>query len=190
MQAESFLVVIGAIPASFLNHELLIRYFWYFVDFGVGIHVTTGVIMWRIPFGFQLVPAGIMVFGLLTVMASPRWLASVGRNKEAIVPSTKRYQFQKCFGWKCRNWGCGYWGTRGSSRFWTQTAFFGKGNLIRFIIAFVMFLIQEWNDHNFVKWSPNPQTLNLILLGYIYSHYAPRIFASHRLDLPLERVLR
>lgn len=34
---------------------------------GVGIHIPTGVNVWRIPFGMQLVPAGIMVFGLLTV---------------------------------------------------------------------------------------------------------------------------
>lgn len=34
---------------------------------GVGIHIKTGVNVWRIPFGFQLVPAGIMAFGLFTI---------------------------------------------------------------------------------------------------------------------------
>ena len=34
---------------------------------GVGIHISTGANIWRIPFGFQLVPAGIMVLGLFTI---------------------------------------------------------------------------------------------------------------------------
>jgi hypothetical protein len=38
---------------------------------GVGIHILTGVNIWRIPFGLQLVPAGIMILGLLTVRVSP-----------------------------------------------------------------------------------------------------------------------
>jgi len=38
---------------------------------GVGIHIHAGVNIWRIPFGFQLVPAGIMVFGLWTVRVGP-----------------------------------------------------------------------------------------------------------------------
>lgn len=38
----------------------------YFINYGVSLHVS-GVNLWRIPFGFQLVPAGIMLFGLLTV---------------------------------------------------------------------------------------------------------------------------
>ena len=32
-----------------------------------------------------------------------------------------------------------------------KEAFLGKGNLIRFVIAFVMFLFQEWNGQNSVK---------------------------------------
>ena len=34
---------------------------------GVGIYISTGPNIWRIPFGFQLVPAGIMIFGLFTI---------------------------------------------------------------------------------------------------------------------------
>src|SRR6267154_802473 len=34
---------------------------------GVGISLSTSAKVWRIPFGFQLVPAGILAFGLLTV---------------------------------------------------------------------------------------------------------------------------
>ena len=35
--------------------------------------------------------------------------------------------------------------------FGLKEAFFGKGNLIRFIIAFFIFLFQEWNGQNSVK---------------------------------------
>jgi len=41
-----------------------------------------------------------------------------------------------------------------------REAFFGKGNFIRFVIAFVIFLLQQWSGQNSV--------------GY----YAPQIFTS------------
>jgi hypothetical protein len=41
-----------------------------------------------------------------------------------------------------------------------KEAFFGKGSFIRFVIAFVIFLLQKWNEQNSV--------------GY----YAPQIFSS------------
>ncbi|KAF8701742.1 hypothetical protein AX14_000297 [Amanita brunnescens Koide BX004] len=39
----------------------------YFVNLGVALHVKPGVNVWRIPFAIQLIPAGIMCLGLLTV---------------------------------------------------------------------------------------------------------------------------
>ena len=33
-----------------------------------------------------------------------------------------------------------------------KNAFLGKGNLIRFIIAFVIFFFQQWAGQNSVKW--------------------------------------
>jgi hypothetical protein len=42
-----------------------------------------GAVVWRFPFGFQLVPIVIILFGLLRSRRS-RWLASRDRNKEAI----------------------------------------------------------------------------------------------------------
>lgn len=51
---------------------------------GVNLHVKAGPGIWRIPFGFQLVPAGIMCFGLLFATESPRWLAQKGRHVEAL----------------------------------------------------------------------------------------------------------
>jgi hypothetical protein len=32
-----------------------------------------------------------------------------------------------------------------------KEAFFGKGNFIRFVIAFVIFLLQQWSGQNSVK---------------------------------------
>ncbi|KAF8151348.1 general substrate transporter [Crassisporium funariophilum] len=136
----------------------------YFINYGVGLHLKDSPNVWRVPFGFQLVPAGIMLIGLLTVKESPRWLASVGRSQEAldnlaymrrdsttsdailheiaeIEAAIEEERIARTgLGWK--------------------EAFFGKGNFIRFAIAFVIFTLQQWAGQNSV--------------GY----YAPQIFAS------------
>jgi len=136
----------------------------YFVNFGIGIHIHSGVNIWRIPFGFQLVPAGILVFGLLTVKESPRYLASVGRNHEAIenLAYLRREQSDSpdvlhemaeieaaILEEREARKGLGL-----------KEAFFGKGNFIRFVIAFVIFFLQQWGGQNSVN------------------YYAPQIFAS------------
>ncbi|KAL0577238.1 hypothetical protein V5O48_004757 [Marasmius crinis-equi] len=139
----------------------------YFVNFGIGIHIppsTGSVNIWRIPFGLQLLPCGIMLMGLLTIKESPRWLASVGRNDEAInnlaylrkshpqddaiisemaeidAAIEEERQAREGLGWK--------------------EAFLGKGNFIRFVIAFVIFLLQQFSGQNSVN------------------YYAPQIFES------------
>ncbi|KAG6852503.1 hypothetical protein C0991_011461 [Blastosporella zonata] len=136
----------------------------YFINLGISLHIKTGPKIWRIPFGFQLVPAGIMLFGLLTVKESPRWLASVGRNEEAVAnlaylrrlpvdhPDVSHEiaeietQIEEE---RAAREGLGL-----------KEAFFGKGNFIRFLIAFVIFLLQQWGGQNSV------------------SYYAPQIFTS------------
>ncbi|KAL6298145.1 general substrate transporter [Sparassis latifolia] len=136
----------------------------YFINLGISLHIPSGPRIWRIPFGFQLVPAGIMAFGLLTVAESPRWLASKGRNEHALrnlaylrrldvddervrlemaeieAAIVEERQARKGLGFK--------------------EAFLGKGNFVRFVIAFVIFLLQQFSGQNSV--------------GY----YAPQIFAS------------
>lgn len=131
---------------------------------GISLHISTGPEIWRIPFGFQLVPAGIMAVGLLTVKESPRWLASKGHNALAaknlaylrrltvdhpiireemaeIEAAIKEEQ-------NARN-GLGL-----------REAFFGKGNFIRFVIAIAIFILQQWSGQNSVN------------------YYAPQIFQS------------
>ena len=45
-----------------------------------------------------------------------------------------------------------------------KEAFLGKGNLIRFIIAFVIFLLQQWSGQNSVKWGHFPWILQKTLI--------------------------
>ncbi|KAJ3759323.1 general substrate transporter [Lentinula raphanica] len=136
----------------------------YFINLGVGLHIHNDARIWRIPFGLQLVPAGLMALGLLTIKESPRFLASVGRNNEALsnlaylrrssphsesvilemaeieAAIQEENEARKSLGWR--------------------EAFLGKGNAIRFVIAFMIFLLQQWSGQNSV------------------TYYAPQIFAS------------
>ncbi|KAJ3715759.1 general substrate transporter [Lentinula raphanica] len=136
----------------------------YFINLGVGLHIHNDARIWRIPFGLQLVPAGLMALGLLTIKESPRFLASVGSNNEALsnlaylrrssphsesvilemaeieAAIQEENEARKSLRWR--------------------EAFLGKGNAIRFVIAFMMFLLQQWSGQNSV------------------TYYAPQIFAS------------
>ncbi|KAF7298668.1 hypothetical protein MIND_00814000 [Mycena indigotica] len=136
----------------------------YWVNYGIVVNEKPGPNFWRIPFGLQLVPAGIMVIGLFTLKESPRFLASVGRTEDAIrnlaylrkeaedsdiviremaeieAAILEEREAREGLGWK--------------------EAFFGKGNFIRFVIAFLIFLLQQWGGQNSVN------------------YYSPQIFAS------------
>ncbi|TCD61908.1 hypothetical protein EIP91_007722 [Steccherinum ochraceum] len=136
----------------------------YFVNYGIGVHIKSGFGVWRIPFGFQLVPAGILGFGLLTVKESPRWLASVGRTEQALenlafyrrLPphdESIRHELAEIEAAieeeRAARKGLGL-----------KEVFFGKGNWPRFLIAIVIFILQQWGGQNSVN------------------YYAPQIFTS------------
>ncbi|KAM5545505.1 hypothetical protein V8D89_000832 [Ganoderma adspersum] len=136
----------------------------YFINFGVGLHIKTGFNVWRIPFGLQLLPAGIMAFGLLTVKESPRWLASKGRTEEALVnlaymrklsvhDEEVRAEMAEIEAAIAEE-------REARKGLGLREAFLGKGNFIRFVIAVVIFILQQWGGQNSV--------------GY----YAPQIFTS------------
>ncbi|PCH39071.1 general substrate transporter [Wolfiporia cocos MD-104 SS10] len=136
----------------------------YFINLGISLHIKSGPEIWRIPFGFQLVPAGCMALGLLTIKESPRWLASKDRMDEAIAnlsylrrlpPDAEQVRLEIAEieaaireEREARN-GLGL-----------KEAFFGKGNFIRFVIAIVIFILQQWSGQNSVN------------------YYAPQIFES------------
>ncbi|KZT66079.1 general substrate transporter [Daedalea quercina L-15889] len=136
----------------------------YFINLGISLHISSGPEIWRIPFGFQLVPAGVMALGLLTVKESPRWLASKDRSAQALQnlaylrrlnpdhPSIREEMAEIDAAIKeeraARN-GLGL-----------REAFFGKGNFIRFVLAVVIFILQQWSGQNSVN------------------YYAPQIFES------------
>lgn len=136
----------------------------YFVNLGVGLHIVNSVKVWRVPFAIQLVPAGIMALGIFTIKESPRWLASVGRHQEAIEnlaylrkedvdsPAVVREMAEieaAILEEREARRGLGL-----------REAFLGKGNFIRFFIAFFIFLLQQWAGQNSVN------------------YYAPQIFES------------
>lgn len=97
---------------------------------------------------------------------SPRWLASKGRIKEAIQnlaylrkeshdsPSVRHEiaEIEAAINEE----------REARQGLGIREAFLGKGNLVRFVIAFVIFLLQQWSGQNSV--------------GY----YAPQIFTSVR----------
>ncbi|KAG8978844.1 hypothetical protein FRB94_013114 [Tulasnella sp. JGI-2019a] len=136
----------------------------YFVNYGISIHVPTGPRVWRIPFGIQFIPAGIMAIGVIFCRESPRYLARAGKTEQALtnlawyrnttvddvdtrqemaeIEATilEEQEARAGLGWK--------------------EAFFGPGNFIRFVIAIVIFLLQQFCGQNSV------------------SYYAPTIFKS------------
>ncbi|KAJ3755463.1 general substrate transporter [Lentinula raphanica] len=133
----------------------------YFINFGVGIHVHNNPKIWQIPFGFQLIPAGTMALGLLTVKESPRYLASIGHTKQALqnlayfrhssvqselvilemaeieAAIQEEHDAREGLGLK--------------------EAFLSKGNAGRFMIAFTIFVLQQWSGQNSVNYFA-PQT--------------------------------
>ncbi|KAI0064842.1 general substrate transporter [Artomyces pyxidatus] len=139
----------------------------YFVNYGIALHIHNSSKIWGLSFGFQLVPASLMALGLLTVVESPRWLASKGRKEEALanlaylrrMPVDSDYvrselaEIEAALGEE----------REARQRLGIKEAFFGRGNFIRFVIAFVIFLLQQWCGQNAINYY-TPQTFTSI--GY------------------------
>ncbi|EIN06491.1 sugar transporter [Punctularia strigosozonata HHB-11173 SS5] len=138
----------------------------YFLNYGISLNdkLKASPLVWRVPFGFQLVPAGIMCLGLLTVAESPRWLASVDRNEEALANLAylrKLHPEDPAVRHEMSEIEAAIMEEREARKgLGLKEAFLGKGNFIRFVIAFVIFTLQQWSGQNSV--------------GY----YAPQIFKA------------
>lgn len=105
-----------------------------------------------------------MLFGLFTVKESPRWLASKGRNGQALETLAylrKEHVTSEAVIHEMAEIEAAIAEERAAREGlgWKE-AFLGKGNFIRFVIAVVIFLLQQWGGQNSV--------------GY----YAPQIFAA------------
>ncbi|KAF4593429.1 hypothetical protein EYR38_009143 [Pleurotus pulmonarius] len=137
----------------------------YFINFGISLHIKAGEQIWKIPFGFQLVPAGIIADGKENAQQeSPRWLASVDRNEEALATLAflrKEAIDSPAIIREMAEIDAAIQEEREARQgLGLKEAFLGKGNLSRFVIAFTIFLLQQWAGQNSV--------------GY----YAPQIFES------------
>lgn len=100
---------------------------------------------------------------------SPRWLATKGRIEEAIE-NLAYLRREPCESPSVRHEMAEIEAAINEERdarrgLGIREAFFGRGNFIRFVIAFVIFLLQQWSGQNSV--------------GY----YAPQIFTSVRESL-------
>ncbi|KAJ8596248.1 general substrate transporter [Rhizopogon salebrosus TDB-379] len=136
----------------------------YFINLGISLHMANSSKVWRIPFGFQLVLAGVMGFGLLTVNESPRWLASKGYVAEGIANLAylrrERHDSPEVLREYAEIEAAIREEREAHKSLGLKEAFFGRGNFIRFIIAFVIFFFQQWSGQPSV------------------TYYAPQIFSS------------
>ncbi|KAK2761712.1 hypothetical protein FQN54_001540 [Arachnomyces sp. PD_36] len=55
----------------------------YWVTYAVSTHRESNTTQWQIPVGLQLLPAGLLLFGMLTVKESTRWYAKNGKLEKA-----------------------------------------------------------------------------------------------------------
>jgi MFS family permease len=75
----------GRLGAGFQAFFTLGVFFSYWIDYAVEKHIpSTSDRQWQIPIGLQLVPGGVLGFGMLFLKESVRWLAKKGRHEEAI----------------------------------------------------------------------------------------------------------
>lgn len=74
---EEFSIVTGIVIAFWITY---------------GTYYMSGEWAWRLPFLLQLVPGFVLGIGILFLPFSPRWLASKGRDEEALINLAKLRQ--------------------------------------------------------------------------------------------------
>jgi len=136
----------------------------YWCTYGVNLHVSkTSAAQWRIPLGIQIIPGGLLILGLIFTRESPRWLASKGRNDEAIAnlaylrhtdqtDSNTLEEFAEIRASIDQEQEA----TEGVT--WKEILL--PGNRIRFFLGFALMTCQQWGGQNIVN------------------YYAPTIFQS------------
>ena len=121
--------------------------FW--INYGASLWpASKGNIQWRLPVGFQLVPVGLMMFLIPIIKESPRWLAIKHKDDRALanlawlrsLPATDprvEFEFAEITAAIREEEAA----KKGGS--WRDV--FAKGNPIRFLIAFIVFSLQQWS---------------------------------------------
>ncbi|OQE28779.1 hypothetical protein PENSTE_c003G07737 [Penicillium steckii] len=135
----------------------------YWLCYGVAETIAPTTKQWRIPIGFQLVPAGLMLIGMFFLTESPRWLAEKGRYEEAVealaymrseettssTVQTEMADIKASVQHEIES-------TEGLT--WREV--FQPGNRLRFLNCFLMMFWQQWTGTNSI--------------GY----YAPQLFQT------------
>ncbi|KAI8154487.1 Quinate permease [Colletotrichum sp. SAR 10_70] len=75
----------GRITGLFQEFLVLGSSIAYWLNYGVERNMSSTTKQWRIPLGVQLIPAGLLLIGLIPLKESPRWLAKHGRNEKALA---------------------------------------------------------------------------------------------------------
>jgi MFS family permease len=70
----------GRIAGLFQEFLVIGSTFAYWLDYGVSLRIPVSTKQWRVPVAIQLIPGGFMLFGLLFMKESPRWLMKKGRT--------------------------------------------------------------------------------------------------------------
>lgn len=119
----------------------------YFTNYGVAQRYKSGAEIWRIPFGLQLVPSGLMGIGLLFATESPRWLAKVGRTEEALrnLAFLRRKQLDdEAVVLEMAEINAAI-REESAEKVSIRYCLFTKGVNIRFFITFAIFVLQQWS---------------------------------------------
>ncbi|EJD00168.1 sugar transporter [Fomitiporia mediterranea MF3/22] len=128
----------------------------YFVNFGVSRQNITGPRVWQIPFGVQVIPAGMMAIGLLFTKESPRWLASRGRTTEALETLAylrkESVNSQSVRDEMAEIEAAIEEERKAQDGLSLKEIYLGKGHLSRFVIAFFLLFFQQWTGQNSVNY--------------------------------------
>jgi sugar porter (SP) family MFS transporter len=128
----------------------------YWINYGVSFMDGKSSKQWRISVGFQLVPVGLMICLLPFIKESPRWLASKGRNSEALANlawvrkrgiDSELVQLELAeIVAAVEEDKAATAGTKWSHEI-TR-----RGNPKRFFIAIVIFILQQWSGQNSINY--------------------------------------
>ena len=140
-----------------------------------------------------------MALGLLTVRESPRWLASKGRHAEAHenLAYLRRTQLDSAeVLYELAEIEAALTEERNArANLGLREAFFGRGNFVRFLIAFFIFFLQQWCGQNSVSYYA-PQiftsvsTFPIFCLRIRHLRKVDRIYGDHKLPPRIRRLRR